>query len=300
MIKIQTNLDENQVEKLQAEIDMFANEQTDVFFNDLINVFATTDFDEDYVMKNTYLRWFTEISVKKFLSLPVNFLEEVFFVKQISVSFLLGYDVLDKLLFYTASNYYLKSSEEILRDFDSFKETVKKSGAIIGKIGEQKIAFSDIVAKFVQLQDAGEFKKYLGVLFDDIKKQEEYFDEYFTDSRELFVENISKFVEFLFSSEKKDIFKIADEYVRTGELKTFKKDISKREDINDNKIMQIPAYSQIKSKIIQFFPKNEQGEIIDNEGVFEVLEKTATKYGDDKIKELYYYNESTGKFEWGI
>lgn len=61
-----------------------------------------------------------------------------------------------------------------------------------------------------------------------------------------------------------------------------------------------PSYPEIKSKILQFFPKDENGEIVDNEGVFEVLEKTAMKYNDEKIKEIYYYNEETGKFEWSV
>jgi len=300
MIKIQTNLDENQIKNLQAEIDMFTNEQTDVFFNDLINIFSATEFEEDYEMKNSFLRWFTELSIKKFLILPVNFLEEVFFIKQISTSFLLGYDVLDRLLFYIAANYYLKNTEEISRDFNSFKESVEKSGAIIGKIGGQKIVFSDIIAKFNQIQNINEFKKYLAGLFDDIINQEDYFGEYFTDNKEIFVENVSKFIDFLFGSEKKDVFKIADDYVRVGELKNDKKDSLKKEESINDKILQVPSYSQIKSKILQFFPKDENGEIIDTEGVFEVLEKTANKYNDEKIKELYYYNEATEKFEWGI
>ncbi len=61
-----------------------------------------------------------------------------------------------------------------------------------------------------------------------------------------------------------------------------------------------PSYSEIKAKILQFFPKDETGEIIDTEGVYEVLEKTADKYNDEKIKELYYYNEESGKFEWSV
>ena len=76
--------------------------------------------------------------------------------------------------------------------------------------------------------------------------------------------------------------------------------ISQKITKEEQKITTTPTHAEIKSKILQFFPKDESGEIIDTEGVFEVLEKTANKYNDEKIKELYYYDEATGKFEWSV
>ncbi|HRY36515.1 MAG TPA: hypothetical protein P5230_01375 [Candidatus Magasanikbacteria bacterium] len=300
MIKTQLNLDDSQLEKMQAEIDLFTNEQADVFFGDLINVFSSTDFEEDYEMRKSYLRWFTEISFRRFLNLPINFLKDIFFKKEIAMSFLLGYDVLDRFLLYVASNYYLKSQDEVLGDFNACKESMKNSGAIIGKIGEKSIAFSEVIVKFRQIQNKEEFKKYLNVLFEDLQTKDEYFNEYFLNDKGVFVENVYKFTDFMFGSEKKDIFRIADEYARTGNLKIGDNVVSQKEEKAGGKSLPVPSYSEIKSKIIQFFPKNEASEIIDSEGVFEVLEKTAAKYNDEKIKELYYYNEATGKFEWGV
>jgi len=127
-------------------------------------------------------------------------------------------------------------------------------------------------------------------------QDENDFELYFSLDEEVITENIIKFFNFIFKTKKEDILKVADIYVRTGELTSEKSENKQK----DNSSTTIPTYSQIKSKILQFFPKDENGEIIDIEGVFEVLEKTANKYNDEKIKELYYYDEATGKFEWSV
>ncbi len=294
MLKTEIKLTQEQIEKFQQEIEVFNDKQVDIFFGDLIDVFANTDFEDDYNFRESYLRWFTKISLKRFLTLSDIFLKDLFFSKQLSEAFLLGYDVLDNFLFYLASQYYLAEENRFFDFYNSVLNITKKSGAIFGEIDGKKIFFSEVVNKYIEIKDKQEFKNYLEGLILEIQNGQDDYELYFNLDEKLVAGNIIKFFDFIFGIKKENVLDIADIYARTGELLENKENNK----IEEKKLVSAPTYSEIKAKILQFFPKDENGEIIDNEGVFEVLEKTAEKYGDPKIKEIYYYDEESEKFKW--
>lgn len=59
-----------------------------------------------------------------------------------------------------------------------------------------------------------------------------------------------------------------------------------------------PSNKDIKRMIEEAFPALKQGKEINFEGVVSMLNTLANRYGDDRIRELYYYNEKSGSFEW--
>ena len=140
----------------------------------------------------------------------------------------------------------------------------------------------------------------------------EKLDKYYVFEKEKILINWIKLIEGILNIEKEQILKEIDQEFHpefADKLKTIEEYnilVEEEKKINsatvkiEEKPVSAPTYFEIKSKILQFFPKDETGEIIDHEGVFEVLEKTAEKYGDPKIKEIYYYNEVTEKFEWSV
>lgn len=56
--------------------------------------------------------------------------------------------------------------------------------------------------------------------------------------------------------------------------------------------------SDVKKQIETKFPKGNDGQFLNISEVLRELEKLGAKYNDDRIYDLYIFNEKTGKFEW--
>ncbi|PIT88727.1 MAG: hypothetical protein COU29_00550 [Candidatus Magasanikbacteria bacterium CG10_big_fil_rev_8_21_14_0_10_36_32] len=62
----------------------------------------------------------------------------------------------------------------------------------------------------------------------------------------------------------------------------------------------VPSYLDIKKEVNLVFKKDQDGEFVDLDGVLNKLSELAVKYSDNKIAELYYFDEKENKFKWGV
>jgi hypothetical protein len=74
----------------------------------------------------------------------------------------------------------------------------------------------------------------------------------------------------------------------------------KKEEEKKPEVKQKPklSYGDIRKQIETRFPKDPNGEFVNVMDVLAELAKMAGENGDDKIKDLYYFNEQTSQFEW--
>jgi len=214
----------------------------------------------------------------------------------------LGFDVKDKILRYTNNRFLTLEEKENF--YSNFSSLVLNPNFVWIKVGEQNITGAKLLE---ELKDTNAIKKLMNDIMDMIGTNEDLFKDI---TASLFIEkqeirdNLIKFLEMLGTVKEANFVEYCEKYNNPlvgGE--SIEEEINS-EDTEQKQIESVqqntPSYSEIKSKIIQFFPKDVKGEIIDNEGVFEVLEKTAAKYNDEKIKEMYYFDEESGKFKWNI
>jgi hypothetical protein len=61
-----------------------------------------------------------------------------------------------------------------------------------------------------------------------------------------------------------------------------------------------PSPKEIKRMILERFPADADGQMENIEGVLAMLESFADEYEDAKIKEMYYFDETEGKFKWNV
>lgn len=61
-----------------------------------------------------------------------------------------------------------------------------------------------------------------------------------------------------------------------------------------------PSYADIKKEVNAAFKKDQDGEFADLDGVLNRLADLAKKYNDNKIAELYYFDEKENKFKWVV
>lgn len=58
------------------------------------------------------------------------------------------------------------------------------------------------------------------------------------------------------------------------------------------------THAELKEQIENQFRKDQKGQFVNIPDVLRELERLAAKYGDDRIRDLYIYNEKDGRFEW--
>lgn len=56
--------------------------------------------------------------------------------------------------------------------------------------------------------------------------------------------------------------------------------------------------ADVKKMLEKKFPKNANGQFVDPTQVLAMLNDLATRYRDERVRELYVYNENTSTFEW--
>ncbi len=327
MIDDPNKLTEEGIAEIEKKFDEFLNnpEDKEIFLETMlgkVQVDAQTQFED----LASYQRWYTFLVWQKLGGYKTEEFIKIF-SNHFHIALLLGNDTwFDLLMFLSSPVYDLIEKVEV---YEKTKQALRDSKAIIAKMGSKNYFFSDILDickdKIKNESDVEGLKILLKpVIFcPDI----ELLDKYYVFDRDKILQNYIIFIKNILTVEKEMVLKeldkafhpeVADSLKTVEEyhillqekidplIKKIKPKIEKKSENNlpktETKPMtqNPPSYSEIKSKILQFFPKDETGEIIDTEGVFEVLEKTADKYGDSKIKELYYYNEATEKFEWGI
>lgn len=230
---------------------------------------------------------------------------------QIFGAFMSGVDVKDKILYYAQLEFLTETERKDF--FVKFKKIILDPVFVWTKIDGKEVVFRDLIKEYgdqkikkqalekiekIIVQEETAFKKIIERFAIEKKEIGENIEKFLTMMNEIndenFIEYCEKYTNPPIVVEQPNIELSKEETIKTI------KNIEVPKEKTEIKTMNPPSYTQIKEKILQFFPKDETGEIIDTEGVFEVLEKTADKYGDPKIKELYYYNEATEKFEWSV
>ena len=266
----------------------------DVFF-DLFNDISKDDFKKYCLYWPIFVRttWFDFNKIDRNLVLKL-------ITNQIFAAFMMGVDVKDAVLRYAQLEFLVE--DERLNFFKQFKELMFSSDFVWTKIDGKEVVLKELIKEY----DGQKNKKQVENLISKIIDQEipafEMIIKMFYIDKEIIFKNIEKFLVMMNEIKEENFIQYCDEYnnplTREKNIteETSEKPLAKPEPTP----MAPPSYTEIKNKIIQFFPKDENGEIIDTEGVFEVLEKTANKYNDEKIKELYYFDEATGKFEWSV
>lgn len=320
MIDDPNKLTEQGIEEVEKKFDEFLlnPEDKEIFLETIsekVQVDAKTQFED----LASYQRWYTFLVWPKLGGYKSDECIKIF-SNHFHVALLLGNDVwLDLLMFLTSPVYDLVERVEL---YEKIRQLLKNSKVIVARMGNKDYIFSDILEICKdRIKNEGDTEGLKILLKPVIFCPEiEKLDKYYVFDRDKILQNYIKFIKNILTVEKEGILKeldrqfhpefaemlkTVDEYRILLEEKNTKKETEKSKtnkimEKTETKIMNTPTYAEIKDKILQFFPKDEAGDILDTEGVFEVLEKTADKYSDPKIKELYYYNEATGKFEWGV
>ena len=284
----------------------------------------------------SYWRWYVWLTWDRLNSLSQDDLINIAVGQQLSMAMLLNRDVLRELMWYFVANNYLEGDLDSL--FIKLKNVFRGSNLILGRWRNKEVTIAEIVAEHSAIRQRGNdaldmaaFNSKLKDIFSSTT--DPFFQKYILVNPEDAVGRFTQFALFFFLMESKDVWYAVDVFMHPDRKIVPEESVLTHSPINSSptmaKIEPKPpeptiappkafvspprakkepevkvekekkfSYSEIKAQIVNQFPKDVKGEFLDISAVLRELERLAGKFADDSIRDLYIYNEQSGKFEW--
>lgn len=293
-----------------------------VLFELIDTAFRNLTPADDWSLRLDYLRWYTLLMWRRLRSATRVQVSEIAFPRQLMMALLLDYDPIVELMNYIDGNPFDKESAATF--YQTLQEKTLASNAVIGIQKNQPVTLSQIAQRIVLLNQQ-----------DDSLKRTEFFAElqeilytkndasaYSSADPEEATSRLIDTVQFLLGVKPDKIYSTvrvslhADEYeqilafnergtatVATSETKEEPVPAPETPDPEILEALQPvstrPTYTELKNIIEEDVLKlGLTDPIARAEAVAERLTNLAEYYKDEKIRELYYYNEEDGKFYW--
>lgn len=260
-----------------------------LFFKNL-----TTEQSQKYF--NTYWLWFTHITWDRLSETSKDDFVE-FVDRQLIMALFLGFDVWKELMNYFVLNSF---SETYIKNlYENLRNKIINSEEIVGEEKGKTVRLKDLVEMVRQmnknastLDKASRFSQIEKIIFVGGKPT------YLRESSQIIIKRLEDTIRFFLEIETSEIWNIVfiyteEEYHADAKKILFDSDYSIK-----NQTISKSSLSEIKKQIEDKYKKNKEGQFVDLEGVHNELQSIANEENDERIRDLYFFNEQTGKFEW--
>ena len=271
-----------------SDKEYFANEVI-VFLKDPNNLWAFDLHRTDYVLWLSGWIW----NFPNMYDMDV--LGEVMIPQTVFLATVMNIPVLEKIVSYI---WYDKDEPAIAKgNYSTLRGALFASQEVVGIKNGKNYCMVDLVDDLKRINKTSdslvvaEFKTSLQKMIE-VSLSGELKRCFFAESAEVVAENLVDFINFFIGVEVDKVL-----YVCSGLLHP-EAYVDLAETLYSDSEGDGVGVFDVKSKIDSQFPKNPTGEYEDIDGVMAGLDRLATETGDDSIRDLYYFNESTGKFEW--
>lgn len=267
----------------------------------------------------THWRCFVELSWRDVGNFGSQYFADTVLAKQAPAAIAIGYDVMKEMLWNL--HFRTPASDDMAAAYATMKKSFFESSAIVGLHKGVFITVKDLVIEITNLgtSDAGT----LGVA-ETMSKIRDCFAYYNNNPQlvdyyvkpEIATDHFVGLVNFFLGVEPDRILYAVDAFVSDSsslsESENFESDAiipttSVEEFVSEKTVNNIDSagpdqikvnYTDIKSMIEARFTRDASGEFTNLDGVLALLDSLATDQGDDQIRELYYFDEGAGKFQW--
>lgn len=195
--------------------------------------------------------------------------------------------------------------------YKDLKKNISESSAIVGKENNEPVSLAKIYAELKKINDNfdalkySEFKTRVIAMLQPTLPTHDY--AYIPMDK--MIMNLMDLLNFLQATNEETILIAVDahtkpnfyERLERGDFKT----VSKEEIYDAIKAKLGPPvkllpekFQETKEFLLQQFPQDASGQFENIEAVMDILDNTATVMGDERLRELYMFNENTAQFEW--
>lgn len=312
-----------EIASFQKEFLALSKDPTKMEFawKEMDSFFRTASIRDDVQYWNTFFGWYTSLSWKMLNAFQNEFILGVVAPRQIVKAILLGYDVFSDLTWYLMSR--TKDAQDMMSFYSKLKQNIFTSPAIVGQFQGKDVTMAEIIKEIDDLNKSGndslKSAEFLTKLKKILYKQEDEDNGYIMASADEVVDRFFNLIHFFMGVEPKRVYYVIDAMFHPEKyenapvapentedvLDALEKETTEVSPVEPEPIEPVEpqetdgiTYEEIKNMIDGQFPKDETGQYLNIEGVFEMLEQLSEEYNDESIKELLYFDENSGGFIW--
>lgn len=293
-------------------------------------VFIDGDAKQDLQYKHTFLRWYIEFSWAHFNDHEYQWVAKVAVGRHAPLALMMGYDVWQKVVKYFVSRTYRNDDLEDV--YEQIKKYFLESSAVLGTEKGKEVTLSSIVQEVQRAEQRNEDSLALAklrgrirdLLYADVPSHLAN-DSY--EDAELVAQELLGLIRFFIGIDTENIFYVVDAFLRPNlyvdggaavsasvqtnspQEKTAQKESIKPPSAapaapvqpelkKEERKPQQSSLQDIKKMIEERFHPNADGQFDNIEGVLMLLDNLAEEKGDERVRELYYFDEDTGTFHW--
>lgn len=238
----------------------------------------------------TYFRLYTELTWKLLNTLEREDLIDII-GRQAVAAILLEIDVWNKIVWYLESRTI--NDEDIGNVFEQIKNQILNSGALVGYFQRKEIKIQDLVPEVKKLNEgrlssleSAAILSKIRDLFVSLGKDQ--VEKYYSPDLDVVVDNFLGLMTFLLN-------------VNSNAVKTAVDLIVRPEIFEDQEEIEIEKKGSILIEVKKGI-ELKYGQNLNNldsaPQILDELGKKALEVKDERIKDLFLFNEQTGKFEW--
>ncbi len=320
----QVNLPEFEIIEQEIRVSHKFPGDTFVTWKKLHDDLKAASSESDKKFRWTYFRLYTELSWQLISEFDRSEFVSIAISRQVAMALLLDFDIWKKMIWTIATR-----SEDI-KDVGLFYSEIRtaffESPAFVGKWKDKDVTVKDLVDDLRRIKRADTTSLEVAETMGKIKesffpKNDVIADRYASAKPSELVEQFVGLYDFFTEYEPDRIWNVVQAYINPSFIDNTAAFIEKNEkalEDLDNGVVSIvrpepaepafvsqptksnkkPTYLEIRMIAERKFEKDASGDFNDPEEVMNMLNEWATKYNDEKISELFIFNEQTGSFEW--
>lgn len=298
----------------------FDRQEMDGFWEVLHEYFSTAPISDDRKYWWSFFRWYTILTWQDLTRIEREVFEKIVVGRQVLMALILGFDVWNKIMSYLSIKGLDTEDRENL--YVKIRAAFLNSGAIVGYgKGRQEIKINDLVKELKMINSRGRDSMVMAEFYEKIKNllfpsNDNRLKEFIDTDFKAAVMKMVDLMDFFITVEPEDLPGVMDMFLHpelypanataasvSAKPITFTPTVPSMKETKEKPMISKtvkPSYVEIKKEIDLAFKKDAEGNFVDLDGLLNKLEETAKKYNDNKIAELYYFDEKSGKFQWGI
>lgn len=285
--------------------------------------FAQANPNTDWEYRWSYFRWYTDLTWLRFGKLTEEEILKMAFGRQVPTALWSEIDVWQDLMFYFDD---LVDPELVESAYGKIRQAFFASEAVVGMWQNKMVTVAELVKdiKIINQPNADTLRS--AEILSKIKQifTQSNNEKYALASVDWVVDRFVGLVNFFLGVEPKGAWVVADHFVNPEKYEESDEDSTDVETTIDvpteqtesEPVNSVPpevetvvpveeppaapamGYADIKNMVEARFTHDATGEFTNLDGVLALLETLANDQGDDQIRELYYFDEGAGKFQW--
>lgn len=258
----------------------------------------------DWQYQWSYWRWYTDLTWRRLGAVDDLTFLNIVIARQIPMALITGFNVWQELMFYLDR---LIDPQLIENGYDKIRTAFFASEAVVGEWQKKTITVAELAKELEVTNQPGTDSLRSAEILAKVKEvfSQNIDGRYAVEPVDVVVDRFVGLVNFFLGVKPKDVWYVVDSFVnpeKYEQIESEKNTVSATEESVEESVAEQMTpktnYADIKAMIEARFTRDASGEFTNLDGVLALLDSLATEQGDEQVRDLYYFDEGAGKFQW--